>query len=88
MITQIQKNLEDLFYETLGKAGLGRTVVNNYPNISAKEAAKWLTQGLESSGIGSLIKDLGRSLPGYDMECIGAFHEAVRRLIAEAKNQE
>ena len=87
MITQIQKDLENGFYDSLGKAGFGREVADKYPNRSAEDLADWLTEGLRTSKIGLLIKDLGISAPGYDMECIGAFREAIRRLIEEAKYQ-
>lgn len=87
MITQIQKNLEDSFYKSLGKAGFGQDIVEKYPDKSAEILADWLTEGLKTSKLGPLIRSLGVSLPGYDLECIGAFREAVRRLIEEARDQ-
>lgn len=84
MITQIQKQLENGFYETLKKEGFGNEVITKYKHQSTEELADILTEGMMMSWVGEIITSLGQSLRGYELECKGAFREAVLRLLNEA----
>lgn len=86
MITQVQQDMEDTFYDILKKGDVGKTIIENCQHQTIEELASILTEGMMKSYVGDIVKVLDSfDAEGFETICKGAFKAAVLRLLREAK---
>lgn len=92
MITQLQKDIEDDMYKVLKDGGLGKEVLEKYPNQPIEDLAGVLTEGMMMSWVGDVLRRLENSdnfakEQDFKEKCRAAFYDAVLRVLVEAERQ-
>lgn len=89
MITKVQQDMEDTFYDILNKGDVGKKIIEKYPHQTISELAASMTEGMMTSYVGGVVCGLDSlgQVDGFKVICKGAFKAAMLKLLREAKKE-